>query len=146
MPTAILNRNRKLTAAFLKLIMERAHHLINSWRSKWKKSDNRQPISGDVVLFRFSDNEALKEEEQWRLGRVIDSTPTRVKIMYPGKSERLQIPKSKFVDRSHRDVVILASENDPDLNSEAYYKQIIAPKEKLFGIIVCMELIHMRSP
>ena len=81
------------------------------------------------MLFRFSDNEALKVEEQWRLGRVIDVTPTRVKIMYPGKSERLQILKSKFVDRSPRDVVILASENDPDLNSEAYYKEVIDAKE-----------------
>ena len=129
LPTTILNRNRKITAAFLKLIMERAHHLINSWRSKWQKSDSRQPVSGDIVLFRFSDNEALKEEEQWRLGRVIDVTPSRVKIMYPGKAERLQIPKSKFVERLPRDVVILASENDPDLNSETYYKEIIAPKE-----------------
>ena len=127
LPTDILNRNRKITAAFLKLIMERAHHLISGW--KWKKTDNRQPVSGDIVLFRFSDNQALREEEQWRLGRVIDTTPTRVKIMYPGKSDRLQVPKTKFLERSHRDVVILASENDPDLNSEAYYKKIIAQDE-----------------
>ena len=127
LPTDILNRNRKITAAFLKLIMERAHNLISSW--KWKKTDDRQPASGDIVLFRFSDNQALREEEQWRLGRVIDTTPTRVKIMYPGKSDRLQVPKTKFLERSQRDVVILASENDPDLNSEAYYKKIIAQDE-----------------
>ena len=60
---------------------------------------------------------------------MIDTTPTRVKIMYPGKSDRLQVPKTKFLERSQRDVVILASENDPDLNSEAYYKKIIAQDE-----------------
>ena len=129
LPTDILNRNRKITAAFLKLIMERAHLLINSGGQKWKKSDDRLPIPGDIVLFRFSDNESLHEHEQWRLGRVISTTPTRSKLMYPSKSDRTQIPKTKFVERSHRDIVIIASENDPDLNSEAYFEQLVTQKE-----------------
>ena len=126
LPSDILNRNRRITAGFLKLIMDRAHQLIYSWRGKWNKSDDRIPVVDDIVLFRFSDNESLREQEQWKLGRVVSTTPTRSRIMYPAKSQRLEIPKMKFLERSHRDVVILAGEDDPDLNSEEYFQQIIS--------------------
>ena len=129
LPTDILNRNRKVTCAFLKLIMERVHQLVTSWKGTWKKSDERLPVSGDIVLFRFSDNDAQKDSDQWKLGRVISVTDTRSKIMYPSKSGRLQIPKSKFVERSHRDVVIICSENDPDLNSKEYFDKEITCHE-----------------
>ena len=129
LPTDILNRNRKVTCAFLKLIMQRVHQLITSWKGDWKKSDERLPISGDIVLFKFSDTESLRESEQWRLGRVISVTDTRCKVMYPSKTDRLQIPKSKFVERSHRDVVIIVSETDPDLNSNEYFDKIITGHE-----------------
>ena len=87
------------------------------------------PIAGDIVLFRFSDNEYVRESEQWRPGRVILVTDTRCKVMYPSKTDRLQISMSKFVERSHRDVVIIVSENNPDLNSNEYFNKIIASHE-----------------
>ena len=125
LPCDILNRNRKLTCSLLAIVMERVHHLVTSWKGVWRKTDKRLPQVGDIVLFRFSDNDALSDAEQWRLGRILSTTPTRSTILYTVKSEGLAVPKGKTLERSHRSIVILFSENDPDVNSEEYFKKNI---------------------
>ena len=129
LPCDILDRNRRITCMFMKIIMERIHLLITSWNGKWKSS-GKQPQEGDIVLFRFSDNTALPDNDQWKLGKVITAAPTKCKIMYPGKVDRSQVPTRKFLERSHRDVVILFSENDPAVNSNDYFEEKVVFNKK----------------
>ena len=81
-------------------------------------------------MFRFSDNTALPDNDQWKLGKVITAAPTKCKIMYPGKVDRSQVPTRKFLERSHRDVVILFSENDPAVNSNDYFEEKVVFNKK----------------
>ena len=93
----------------------------------FKKMDTRTPQPGDIVLFQY--NEALSDAEQWKFAKVVSTTATMSTLLYSVKSEGLTVPKAKMVERSHRSIVILFGEEEPELNSVEYFEKNIQCNE-----------------
>ena len=120
LPSDILDRNRKITSAYYQVMIDRVHHLI-SRPNKWCTTSQNPPKVNDTVLFVTKDGNISAGGKEWKLGRVIKVTDSKVSIMYPTKTMTKTIPTWKFVDRNWREVSVLMSEKDLPINSTDYY-------------------------
>jgi hypothetical protein len=121
-PVYLLKRLQAIQSYWYQLLLDRMHHLIPK-PDKWDKSD---PVNiNDIVTFRFIDSDSSKMEK-WKIGKVVEilKDGRRVRIMYahvtPGKPK----PKMMFVERSPRDICIVSSASDLNLNSSEFFQQV----------------------
>ena len=121
LPSALLDKNRKIFSAFYSIMLDRLHYL-QAKPQKWLKSADRQPLLNDLVIFVFTET---KMKTDWKLGRVINTTPREITIRYTTRSNPKAQPTYNTVKRSPRQVVIVFSENDVPVNSNEYFKAVL---------------------
>ena len=83
--TKILDRNRSIYQQWYQTFIDNVQ-LLNLHPNKWLKS-GRLPVSGDIVLFVFSDGNCAKESICWKLGKVVNVTGTKVTLKYSIKAK-----------------------------------------------------------
>ena len=125
LPAALLEKNRKVMTAFYQMLVDRLHH-FQVKLTKWSKSDIRQPVVDDIVLFKFNESNSTCD---WKIGRVLKVENRKVSIMYSNKSKVDAIPTMRFLERSPRDIVILFSEKELMVNSSEYFGSVISNKD-----------------
>jgi len=90
LPTDILDRNRKITSAYLQILIDRIHHFCHK-PVKWLESDD-PPKVDDIVLFVGGDGNVVAKSKTWKLGRVVHVKDRNLRIMYPSKAKPEQVP------------------------------------------------------
>ena len=120
----ILKKAEEIQRYWYQLLLDRLHHLIPR-PSKWTSTDEIKV--DDVVIFKFLDNPNSKLES-WRLGRIIDihNNGRRVSISYVvlnSKGKDQQATKHTIV-RCPRDVCVISSVSDLNLNSTEFFNRI----------------------
>jgi hypothetical protein len=124
LPSDILDRNRKITSAYLQILIDRIHHFQHR-PEKWLKNSDVPPKVNDTVLFVFKDGgNIVSQSKAWKLGRIVHVTGTKVRIMYPNKSDSTKIPTWRFTERNWREVSIIMTENELYTNSNEYFESI----------------------
>ena len=123
LPSDLLDRNRRITSAFLQILVDRIHHFHHK-PDKWLKSADKPPKVDDIVLFVVGDGNVVAHGKVWKLGRLVQVGETRVRIMYPNKSKPDKIPTWKFVERNWREISVLLSEDELYMNSNEYFNSI----------------------
>lgn len=123
-PVDILKKAEDIQKYWYQLLLDRLHHLIPR-PSKWTSTDEINV--DDIVLFKFLDNPNSKLES-WRLGRIIDihNNGRRVSISYVvlnSKGKDQQATKHTIV-RCPRDVCVISSVSDLNLNSTEFFNRI----------------------
>jgi hypothetical protein len=120
-PSQLLNRIQDIQRYWYQLLLDRMHHLIPKPLS-WSITDEVK--LEDIVSFRFLDNSSSKLET-WKIGKIVEiiKNGKGVIISYPsilpnGKS------KMNTVTRSPRDVSVVSSVDDLDLNSKEFFNKI----------------------
>ena len=121
--TKMLEKNRLIYQAWYQLFMDQIH-LLALKPSKWDVT-GRLPKDGDIVLFVFLDSGYGKKEKSWKLGRVVQTNPTKVEIEYYTKSDKCGKMKSKTLTRSPRDMSILFSLNELFINSREHFQKLL---------------------
>ena len=111
LPSDILDRNRRITSTYLQILVDRIHHFQHR-PEKWLKTTDIPPRVDDTVLFVMKDGNVSAQDKVWKLGRIVHVANTRVRIMYPNRSEPGKIPTWKFVERNWREVSIIMTENE----------------------------------
>ena len=119
LPSKILENNAKIFAVYMQTLIEHLHYFLGSPPGKWEYSDDRQPLTGDIVSFIFNDGVI----PVWKIGRVINVEGSNVEIDYVNVTK--DTSQSKSVIRSPRDLKIIFSEGDFALNSQKYFSEII---------------------
>ena len=119
-PVQLLKRIEDIQRYWYLLLLERIHHLVPKPNSMSKSDEVKLD---DIVVFRFKDNTNLKLE-QWRIGRVVD-------ILKKGRGVLISYPSTvgtkvtmRFVERSPRDISVISSVTDLNLNSREFFQQI----------------------
>ena len=119
-PTQLLRRIEDIQRYWYLLLLERIHHLIPKPCSMSKTDEVKVD---DIVVFRFKDNSNSKLE-QWKVGRIVD-------ILKQGRGVLISYPNTigtkvsmRFVERSPRDICIISSVSDINLNSREFFQQI----------------------
>ena len=123
-PMDILKKAEDIQKYWYQLLLDRLHHLIPR-PSKWTSTDEINV--DDIVLFKFLDNPNSKLES-WRLGRIVDihNSGRRVTISYVvlnSKGKDQQTMKHTIV-RCPRDVCVISSVSDLNLNSTEFFNRI----------------------
>ena len=92
--------------------------------NKWTKSDI--PKLDDIVLFIYLDGQKSKEKAIWKLGKVIDIAPSlrKVTIAYPERTDLKKIPTLRIIVRSIREVSVIYSVDEFDVNTVDHHKQL----------------------
>ena len=106
-------------STFYKLLVERVHQLSLK-PNKWNEKDSRKPRVDDIVLFVYVEDAKGKD---WKLGRIIEVQERRVKVLYSKRNHKDDMPVLKIIERSHRDISILLSQDELAVNSENYRKK-----------------------
>ena len=122
-PSALLDRNRKIMSAFFQILVDRLHH-FQAKPPKWQRSSPRLPKVNDIVLFTFTDS---KIDPHWKIGRIVEAEQRSVTIMYATRLKPNAMPTMSTVKRSPRQVVIIFSENELRPNSSEYFAQFSKP-------------------
>ena len=122
LPSDILDRNRKITSTFLQILVDRIHY-FNYRPSKWLYSSEIPPKVDDIVLFVMEDGK-VSADSDWKLGRIVQVSDRKVRVMYPSKKTPDHIITWKFLDRNWRDISIIVAENELYLNSSDYFDSI----------------------
>ena len=124
LPSDILDRNRRITSAYLQILVDRVHHFQHR-PEKWLKNSDIPPKINDTVLFVFKDGgNIVSQSKAWKLGRIVNVTNTKVRIMYPNKADATKIPTWRFTERNWREVSIIMTENELYTNSSEYFDSI----------------------
>ena len=119
-PTHLLKRLQSIQSYWYHLLLDRMHHLIPK---PVKKSHTDEIKIEDIVVFRFIDN-INNKLEKWKLGKVVEilKNGRGVLISYPNTSGKKCV--MRFVERSPRDVCVIASTTDLNLNSKEFFQNI----------------------
>ncbi len=117
-PSSVLARLSAAQEEWYKLFLKQLHLFIP--RPKWYDSDN--VYVNDVVLFFIEESPMKRRSMHWHYGVVVAIDGQRLTIEYtlPPSTTR------KSVQRSKRDVVRIASEDELDFNSESHYRRLVA--------------------
>ena len=95
---------------------------------KWL-TNSSQPEVVDTVMFIYSDSGYGKKDRVWKLGKIIEAQPTKVKILFfptkTGKKVPLKPIKGQTLQRNQREVSILFSLGELYMNSKEYFQKII---------------------
>ena len=120
--TRILENNRNVYNTWLQLFIDNIHFLTlkpDIWRNS-----SRLPIIDDIVLFVYSDSGQGKESITWKLGKVVEVMPRKVKIQFSKREGNLEISKLCTLDRSIRDISILFSSDEFLINTSDHFQEI----------------------
>ena len=119
-PTHLLKRLESIQSYWYQLLLDRMHHLIPK---PIKMSHTDEVKMEDIVVFRFLDN-INNKLEKWKLGKVVDiiKNGRGVLISYPNTSGKKCV--IRFVERSPRDVCVISSVTDLNLNSKEFFQSI----------------------
>lgn len=123
LPSDILHRNRKITSAYYQILIDRVHQLIEK-PDKWLKTTVRPPQIDDICVFISKDGAINLGERQWKIGRIVEVTETRVKIMYSLRSNEAGMPTLKLLERGWREVSIILAREEVPVNSELFFSTI----------------------
>ena len=120
--TEILRRNQNLQAYFYQMMLDRIHHFMDK-PSKWTKTDEVKV--GDICLFIYNENPGLNKDV-WKLGRVVKVVNQRkIELTFPDNSAPDK-SKMRVLTRSPRQICIISSVEDTDLNSRQFYDKIVS--------------------
>jgi hypothetical protein len=121
-PTLLLKRVQSIQAYWYQLLLDRIHHFIPR-STKWDSTDEVK--LEDVVLFRFKDSSSSKLEV-WRIGKVVEilKEGRGIIISYPTATPGSDKVKTSFVERSPRDLAVISSVSDLNLNSAEFFNKI----------------------
>ena len=97
------------------------HHFQAS-PPKWRRDSPRLPQLDDIVLFTFTDS---KIDPQWKIGRIVEVKHRSVTIRYASRLKPNALATMNTVTRSPRQVVIVFSENELNVNSSEYFAQTL---------------------
>jgi hypothetical protein len=115
-PTQILDRIQDAQITFYKLLSKQMHLLIP--KPKWFTSDKLNV--GDIALF-FIDENLMKTRNQfWKYGLVTAISGQRITLEYTTQNSFTK----KSIERSKRDIVRIASENELDFNSRSHKNRV----------------------
>lgn len=120
--TRILEKNRLIYQTWYQLFIDHIH-LLSLKPAKWDTT-GRLPKVDDTVLFVFLDSGYGKRDKSWKLGRVVQTSPTKVEIEYYIKSEKGGKMKPKTLTRSPRDISILFSLDELFINSREHFQNL----------------------
>ena len=107
---------------WLQLFIDNIHFLTlkpDIWRNS-----SRLPIIDDIVLFVYSDSGQGKESITWKLGKVVEVMPRKVKIQFSKREGNLEISRLCTLDRSIRDISILFSSDEFLINTSDHFQEI----------------------
>ena len=119
-PSQIFLRNCEVQKTFLKLLVKQIHLFIP--KSKWFTSD--QVFLGDLVMFFIGESELKPRSQVWHYGRVVEINGKRLTLEYtlfPSNTKKL-------IERSKRDVVRIASEDELCFNSKDHKDVVVGRK------------------
>ena len=122
----IMENNRAIYQEWLQLYIDNIHNLTVK-PSKWSVN-TRKPCVDDIVLFTLNDSGYGKENITWKLGRVIETKERKVKITFAGNSTGSKIPKMHILQRNPRDVSILFSTEEFNINTNLHFQDVINNK------------------
>ena len=125
-PDQMLKRQQDIQAYWYQLMLDRLHHLIPQ-PNKWRKTDEVK--LNDICMFIYNDNPALKNDV-WKLGKITNISKNRRKltIQFPTFRANGTPGEPHSMVRCPRDVCLLFSSDDANLNSFEYYKKTCSPK------------------
>ena len=118
---ALLKRNQEIQKLWYQMLLDRIHYLIPR-PSKWNRSDVFSV--GDICLFTYNENFSMGKDT-WKLGRITEiPKKNKVVITFPSKFNKKDVPQMKTIVRCPRNISIIASADELDLNSRAYYDNL----------------------
>jgi hypothetical protein len=116
-PSQVFLRNCEAQQTFFKLLVKQIHLFIP--KSKWFSSD--EVFLGDLVIFFIGESELKLRSQVWHYGRVVEISGKRLTLeytLYPSDTKKL-------IERSKRDVVRIASEDELCFNSKAHKDKVV---------------------
>ena len=121
-PVQLLKRIQDIQSYWYELLLDRLHHLIPR-PSQWTKTDIIN--LNDIVVFRFIDNQSSKLET-WKTGKVsaIMNNGRKITVSYPVTSPDGSRVSIRSVSRSPRDLCVISSASDLQLNSAEFFNKI----------------------
>ena len=122
-PTQILDRIQHAQVTFYKLLSKQMHLLIP--KPKWFTSDKVNV--GDIALFFIDENLMKTRNQVWKYGLVTAISGQRITLEYTTQNSFTK----KFIERSKRDIVRIASENELDFNSRSHKNRVINLDKKI---------------
>jgi hypothetical protein len=122
-PSSVLQRICEVEQSFFALLIKTAHLYIP--KSKWFSSD--AVFINDIVLF-FIEEPKFQRSSPWHYARVKGINGKRLTLEYTiGNSK-----SKKLIERSKRQVIRIANENELDFNSRSHFQDVL----KLNGITI----------
>ena len=118
----LLQRNREIYQAWYQLFMDEIHN-INLRPDKWTKS-SPLPKVGDIVMFVTNDSPILKDNRQWRLGRIVAASDRSLTIQYIINNNKSRKPTTHTLQRNPREVSVIVALDELYLNSKEYFENI----------------------
>jgi hypothetical protein len=117
-PSSILMRLSAAQEEWYKLFLKQLHLFVP--KAKWYKTD--EIFVGDIVLFFIDESLMKKRSMHWHYGVVtaIDGLRLTLEYTLPPSMNR------KSLQRSKRDVVRIASEEELDFNSESHFLRLMS--------------------
>lgn len=119
--TKLLERNRQMYHTWYQLFIDQVH-LLALKPNKWQTT-SRLPVIDDIVLFVQLDGSYSKAGKSWKLGRIIETNKSRVKILAFNKSKKGSKATSSVLERNVREVSILFSLDELYVNSREYFQK-----------------------
>ena len=115
--TQILDRNRSIYQQWYQSFMENVH-LLNLRPNKWLKS-SRLPNIDDLAIFLFNDSNHAKESVNWKLGRIVKVSGTKVSLRYSVRANGVE----QTLVRSLRDISIVYSVGEFLINTRDHFDE-----------------------
>ena len=63
--------------------------------------------------------------KEWKIARILEVQERKVKLLYTRRKNQEDIPVLKILERSHRDISIILSQDEISINSDEYRKENI---------------------
>ena len=115
--TQILDRNRSIYQQWYQSFMKNVH-LLNLRPNKWLKS-SRLPNINDLAIFLFNDSNHAKESVNWKLGRIVKVSGTKVSLRYSVRANGVE----QTLVRSLRDISIVYSVGEFLINTRDHFDE-----------------------
>ena len=124
-PSQLLKRIQQIQSYWYQLLLDRIHHLVP--RPEGMGFTDEFQLE-DIVIFRFKDNDSSKLEK-WKLGKIVEilKAGRGVLVSYPcipQGSKVADVPVMRFVERSPRDISVVSSMADLNMNSKEFFTKI----------------------
>jgi hypothetical protein len=124
-PSQLLKRIQQIQSYWYQLLLDRIHHLVPRPEGMGFTDDFQLE---DIVIFRFKDNDSSKLEK-WKLGKIVEilKAGRGVLISYPSIPQGFKVadvPVMRFVERSPRDIAVISSMADLNMNSKEFFTKI----------------------